>query len=164
MANGKGRLKCPHKPQRLAIALLGICCAISVLGLAKAQTFGSIGTLTCTAEPSEAATGAFKLQCQFSSTSGADGSFEGQMTMEGPAALLSKPGRRVLVWSVVSHEKVDLTALDGSYHSETAGKSDAGLVGGREASIRLEPVTAGAQPELSLVPKTLSIKLTATKT
>ena len=130
---------------------------------AQGQSFGNIGTLTCTADASEP-TGVFALLCQYSTLSGVDGSFEGEMTMEGSAALLTKPGRRVLVWSVLSYAKVDLAALDGSYRSESPGKSEAGLIGGRDGSIRLEPINGGPQPETSLAPKSLSIKLAATKT
>jgi hypothetical protein len=99
-----------------------------------------------------------QLSCSFNSTSGKHANFIGYIARVGQADL--PPGKRVLVWSVLSPKQdIELAALAGSYTGETGGRVAGRLVGGENRAIFLEPTTVTSQIGDAPEPTVLQLRL-----
>jgi hypothetical protein len=141
---------------RLSI-FLGILCLSGASATAQ-QTLTPLGTLTCsTSEPSPPTRRDANLSCHFRSHSGRDSNYTGHITRRGPADL--PPGKRVLIWTVLAQGAADERGLSGSFHGDTGGSPTPALIGGKNNSIRLEPVSTasqiGDQPKATFLSLTL---------
>ncbi len=127
---------------------------------AQTAQVGVAGTLSCvTSETPAGATADAELSCRFHAASGRDSNFKGFMARKGQADI--PPGKRVLVWSVLT-AKTDFApeALAGRYSGQTGGTArDARLTGGAENSVVLLPVASPSQSGESPAPTVLDLRL-----
>lgn len=105
----------------------------------------NIGTLICTVSPGTAEPLGVErtLSCNFDPVSGVKASFTGIVKRVGAIA----PGQRkiVVAWSVVGPADASAEQLEGRYVGSLEKQRDtaAGLVGGRDGTIRLQPLAVG---------------------
>jgi hypothetical protein len=128
---------------------------------ALSQTLSVAGTLTCTSSQPAQGRADAKLSCSFKSNAGRDRDYTGFIARIGPPDL--PEGKRVLVWSVLVRAESDTGALEGTYRGKTGGKPPGVLVGGKDNSTRLEPVSAASQLGDHPIPTVLELRLEATK-
>lgn len=141
-----------------------VCPAIITLlagnwSAAHATNLSAVGSLMCTTtdRPGNSAVDA-RLSCQFQGLSGGDGALTGRLTRKGPAHL--PLGKRVFMWTVLSDQReVAARGIAGRYKGFTGGRHRGRLVGGRNGSIVLRPLSSqiGDRPmptllELRLAP------------
>ncbi len=125
-----------------------------------AKGFAVVGTLTCTtSRPAEGRADA-KLSCNFRTKSGNDRAYTGSIARVGAGDI--PEGKRVLLWTVLERSGHSV-AIDGLYRGETGGTPSGVLVGGKEGSIRLVPVSATSQVGGTPTPTILELRLAATK-
>jgi hypothetical protein len=136
---------------------------IAIPGLSAQPRTTNLGTLTCTTgETAPQAAADATLSCSFKGEAGLEGDFTGRITRAGPADI--PPGKRVLVWSVLSERpKVDLAGIEGQYRGVTGGTQPGVLVGGVGGAILLQPMTSTAQPGAPPAPALLELRLTPTR-
>lgn len=102
----------------------------------------NIGTLICTVSPgtAEPLGAERKLSCNFEPVSGVKASLSGVVKRVGAVA----PGQRkiVIAWSVVGPAGASAEQLEGRYVGslEQQRATAAGLVGGKNGDIRLQPL------------------------
>lgn len=120
------------------------------------------GTLTCTvAKVPDDPKSSIDLSCNFKGQDGTTSDYEGAAARQAGAF---PPGKHVFVWSVVVLADVKAPLLDGTFRGETGGQGSPVLLGGKDDSVRLEPVTGTAQIDAVKAPTVLTLKLAATKT
>lgn len=125
---------------RMLLALAAITTGASPVNVQAAAA--NLGTLICTVSPgtSEPLGDERKLSCNFEPVSGVKASFSGIVKRMGAVA----PGQRkiVLAWSVVGPADASAEQLEGRYVGslEQQRATAAGLVGGKNGDIRLQPL------------------------
>jgi hypothetical protein len=72
-------------------------------------------------------------------------------------------GKRVLVWTVLARGEAAAGALEGTYQGKTGGTPPGVLLGGKDGSLRLEPVSSASQIGDHRTPTVLELRLEATK-
>ena len=142
---------------RLSILFISVLCLSGASADAQ-QTLTNLGTLTCTTSEAPASTlRDANLSCHFRAHSGRDGNYTGHITRRGSADL--PPGKRVLIWTVLGRGAVDARDLSGSFRGKTGGTPTSALIGGKNSSFRLEPVTSTSQIGDQPTPTVLSLTL-----
>lgn len=120
------------------------------------------GTLTCTVgDVPNAPSVAVDLSCNFKSQAGTNSDYVGSGSTR---AGVIPPAKFVFVWTVVAVASDKAPVLDGQFTMESGRQGPAVLVGGENASLRLEPVTGKEQIAGPAEITTLTLRLAQTKT
>jgi hypothetical protein len=147
------------------IRVLAVMFVVAVCSSASAETLAvaNAGTLTCTTSDMQPQASAdVELSCRFLAQTGSAGSFKGFVARKGQADF--PPGKRVLVWSVLSaNTDIDFKALEGQYAGLTGGQPVSRLIGGQNNSVVLEPITVTSQIGDKAVPTVLVLRLVPVK-
>jgi hypothetical protein len=155
-------------------------CPAASLGLTLAlgaATFGSItlstsgvsqpsatnsGTLTCAvADVPSKASSIVNLSCNYKSVSGAEADYVGSA---GTKTGGFPPAKFVFVWNVIAIDAGKAPLLEGTFSAESGREGAAVLIGGKDGSTRLEPLTEKGQVPSPAEIKNLTLELSATKT
>lgn len=152
-----------HYLGKLCSIIAVLFCAVLAGGPTVGQSpVTNSGTLTCTVAsvPNKPAA-AVTLSCNFKSQAGITSDYEGTA---GTKAGGFPPAKHVFVWTVVATPADKPPMLEGTFSAATGRQGPAVLLGGRQDSIRLEPVTGKEQLAGPTEITTLTLKLAATKT
>lgn len=145
-----------------AIALVTLASAAMTPGFATPPPITNAGTLTCTvANVPDDPKSNIDLSCNFKALDGTTSDYVGAAARQAGAF---PPGKHVFVWSVVVMADAKAPLLDGTFRGETGGQGSPVLFGGKDKSVRLEPVTGTAQIDAVKAPTVITLKLAATKT
>jgi hypothetical protein len=119
------------------------------------------GALTCTvSDVPGSSNGSIELACDFKSQAGASGDYVGSADTKSSGL---PPAKHVFLWSVVTTDAGKALSLEGTFTAEAGRQGPAVLIGGRNGSVRLEPVTnkeLAGPADITM----LTLKLAATKT
>ncbi len=120
------------------------------------------GTLTCTvADVPSKARSIVDLSCIYKSIKGAEADYVGSA---GTKASGFPPAKFVFVWNVVAVVSGEAPLLEGTFTAERGREGAPVLIGGKDGSTRLEPVTEKGQvPGPAEITK-LTLEVAATKT
>ena len=119
------------------------------------------GTLTCTvADVSNKPSAVVELSCNFKAQTGAASDYTGSANTKSGGL---PTGKHVFVWSVVAVDAGKPPVLEGAFAAEVGRQGPAVLIGGRDGTIRLEPVTGKEQQASPSEFTTLYLRLASTK-
>ena len=149
-----------RKPIAVMAAAALWAASLSVPGLAQ-PSVNNAGTLTCTVadvpnKPSETV----DLSCNFKTQAGASSDYIGSASTKSGAV---PPAKLVFVWTVVAIASGKAPLLEGEFTIESGRQGPAVLIGGKDASTRLEPVTGKEQIAGPAEITSLTLKLAQTK-
>lgn len=120
------------------------------------------GTLTCTvADVPSKANSIVDLSCNYRSVSGAEADYVGSA---GTKTGGFPPAKFVFVWTVVAIDAGKAPLLEGTFTTESGREGAVVLVGGKDGSTRLEPLTGKDQVPGPAEITNLTLELAATKT
>lgn len=114
-------------------------CSIGAIGLSYGeQPIMSSGTLTCTVSDVPGSSGAIELSCTFKPQAGVPGDYIATAETKSSGLPAAK---HVFMWTVVATDAGKALILEGTFSAEAGRQGPAVLIGGRNGSVRLEPVT-----------------------
>lgn len=120
------------------------------------------GTLTCTvADVPNKANSIVDLSCNYKSVSGTEADYVGSA---GTKTGGFPPAKVVFVWTVVAIDAGKAPLLEGTFTTESGREGAVVLVGGKDGSTRLEPLTGKNQLPGPAEITNLTLELAATKT
>ena len=119
------------------------------------------GTLTCTvSDVADKPTAIVELTCNLKPLEGVSTDYSGSA---GTRTGGIPPGKHTFMWSVVAVGAGRMPILDGTFTAEAGRQGPPVLIGGADASVRLEPVNGsdqvGGPAEFTMI----TLKLAATK-
>ena len=144
----------------LGAATLGLITPITSIVAQPAAA--NSGTLTCTvADVPSKANSIVDVSCNYKSVSGTEADYVGSA---GTKTGGFPPAKFVFVWTVVAIDAGKAPLLEGTFTTESGREGAVVLVGGKDGSTRLEPLTGKDQEPGPAENTNLTLELAATKT
>jgi hypothetical protein len=137
--------------------------SITLSSSSASQPFATnSGTLTCTvADVPSKASSIVDLSCNYKSIKGAEADYVGSA---GTKTGGFPPAKFVFVWNVVVLDAGKAPLLEGTFTAESGREGAPVLIGGKDGSTRLEPLTEKGQVPGAAEITNLTLELAATKT